>query len=112
MNDEHASSNSHHEQVQKITNLRNGGIVNNHMEEKRTEQIRPTEKPNQAKGKEVISEVQPLTFLRQTINPKLHFLNISKSLLGMRMNNLTSSMLHTIRRSLIQSLEVSFEGSN
>jgi len=46
MNDEHASNNSHHEPVQEITNLRNGGIANNHVEEKRTKQIGPTEKPN------------------------------------------------------------------
>ncbi len=57
MIDEHASSNSHHEQVQGNTNLRSGGIVNNRVEKRRTEQIGPTEKPKQAKGNEVISEV-------------------------------------------------------
>jgi hypothetical protein len=57
MIDEHASSNSHHEQVQENTNLRSGGIVNNRVEKRRTEQIGPIEKPKQAKGNEVISEV-------------------------------------------------------
>jgi hypothetical protein len=45
MIDEHASSNSHQEQVQSVTNL-SGGIVNNQVEEKRKEQIGPIEKSN------------------------------------------------------------------
>jgi hypothetical protein len=39
MIDENASSSSHHEKVQAITNLRRGRIINNQVEEKRTEQI-------------------------------------------------------------------------
>jgi hypothetical protein len=58
MIDENASNNSRHEQVQAITKLRSGGIINNQVEEKRTEKIGPPETPNMAtKGKGMISVV-------------------------------------------------------
>jgi hypothetical protein len=56
MIDENSSSSSHHEQVQAITNLRNGGIINRQVDEKRTERIGPPKKPNLDKGKGVINE--------------------------------------------------------
>jgi hypothetical protein len=56
MIDENSSSSSHHEQVQAITNLRSGGIINHQVDKQRTKPIGPSDKPNLAKGKGVINE--------------------------------------------------------
>jgi hypothetical protein len=75
MIDGNASNSSHHEQVQAITVLRSGRVVDNQVEEKRSKQTGPPKKPHLANDKGVSNEVPSLATptLETPYEPKAPF---------------------------------------
>jgi len=61
MIDENTASSSKHDQVQAVTVLRSGKIVDNKVEEKKDEESDPSKKSNQAKDKGVVQDDIPIS---------------------------------------------------
>jgi len=61
MIDENTASSSKHNQVQAVTVLRSGKIVDNKVEQKKDEESEPSKKSNQAKDKGVVQDDIPIS---------------------------------------------------